>query len=145
MQRKSDENLTRVYNALANPYTRRIIQLLRENGRAGFKELHDSLRISVGALHNHLDTLEGLVTLGADKMYSLTDQGRTIIDALSVRDQSGISNSAENPAHESRFGFIFRELLFGRAFFNYLSQAPGSSFSLAARLCQCCRSCLYRA
>src|SRR5437867_8664930 len=85
MQRKSDENLTRVYNALANPYTRRIIQILRENGRAGFKELHDSLRISVGALHNQLDTLEGLVTLGADKMYSLTDQGRTIIDALSVR------------------------------------------------------------
>ena len=131
MQRKSDENLTRVYNALANPYTRRIIQILRENGRAGFKELHDSLRISVGALQNHLDTLEGLVTLGADKMYSLTDQGRTIIDALSVRDQSGISNSAENPVHESRFGFIFRELLFGRAFFNYLSQAPGRSFPFA--------------
>src|SRR5207247_1019238 len=49
----------------------------------------------------------------------------------SVRDQSGISNSAENPVHESRFGFIFRELLFGRAFFNYLSQAPGRSFPFA--------------
>src|SRR5439155_3181710 len=72
---KSDESLTRVYNALANPTRRQIVQILKERGKAGFKELHDTLRISVGALYHHLDSLEGFVAQGADRKYVLTDDG----------------------------------------------------------------------
>src|SRR5207245_568977 len=61
---KSDESLTRVYNALANPTRRQIVQILKERGKAGFKELHDTLRISVGALYHHLHSLEGFVAQG---------------------------------------------------------------------------------
>jgi len=131
MQHQSDENLTRVYNALANPYRRRIIQILRENGKAGFKELHDALRISVGALYHHLDSLEGLIAQGPDKKYILTDEGRTAMDALSVSEEKIISNAAQTPTGETRFGFISRELLFGRTLFNYLNQDPVRSLPFA--------------
>jgi helix-turn-helix protein len=131
MQHQSDENLTRVYNALANPYRRRIIQILRENGKAGFKELHDALKISVGALYHHLDTLEGLVAQGPDKKYILTDEGRNAVNALSVSEEKIISNAAQTPVGESRFGSISRELFFGRTLFNYLNQDPARSLPFA--------------
>jgi DNA-binding transcriptional ArsR family regulator len=123
--------LTRVYNALSNPYRRQIIQILKERGKAGFKELHESLRISVGALYHHLDNLEGLVAQQADKKYVLTDGGRTAIDALSIGEEKIISNAAQTPLGESRLGYISRELLFGRTLFNYLNQDQWRSLPLA--------------
>ncbi len=124
MQPKSDDDISRVYNALGNPYRRRIIQILREKGKAGFKELHDNLRISVGALYHHLDTLEGLVAQEPDKKYVLTNAGRTAINALSASEEKIVSNAAMAQITESRLGFISRELLFGRTVLNYLNQDP---------------------
>ncbi len=119
---KSDESLTRVYNALANPIRRQIVQILKETGKAGFKELHDTLKISVGALYHHL----------ADRKYVLTDDGRAAINAFSTGEERIIANVAQSPPGESRFGFISRELLFGRTIFNYLSQEPLRSLPIAA-------------
>ncbi len=124
LQSKSDDDISRVYNALANPYRRQIIQILREKGKAGFKELHDTLRISVGALYHHLDSLEGLVAQESDKKYVLTNSGRTAVNALSTSEEKIISNAAMAQATESRLGSISRELLFGRAVLNYLNQDP---------------------
>lgn len=131
MQPKSDDDLTRVYNALANPYRRKIIQILKEKGKAGFKELHENLRISVGALYHHLDNLGGLVEQGPDKKYGLTEGGRTAINALSISEEKIISNAAQTPMGESRIGFFTRELLFARGLFNYLNQEPLRSLPIA--------------
>jgi hypothetical protein len=131
MASKSDDDLTRVYNALANPYRRQIIQILKERGKAGFKELHESLRISVGALYHHLDNLEGMVGQDADKKYVLTDGGRTAINALSIGEEKIISSAAQTPVGESRLGSFSRELLFGRTLFNYLNQDQWRSLPLA--------------
>src|SRR5207245_10180648 len=57
MMDKSDESLTKVYNALANPIRRQIVQILRERAKAGFKELHDALQISVGAAYHPMDCI----------------------------------------------------------------------------------------
>src|SRR5437870_12559323 len=92
---KSDESLTRVYNALANPTRRQIVQILKERGKAGFKELHDTLRISVGALYHHIDSLEGFVAQGADRKYVLTDDGRAAINAFSSGEERIIANAAQ--------------------------------------------------
>jgi len=105
---KSDESLTRVYNALANPTRRQIVQILKERGKAGFKELHDTLKISVGALYHHLDSLEGFVAQGADRKYLLTDDGRAAINAFSSGEERIMANAAQTPTAESRFG-SFRE------------------------------------
>lgn len=131
MLHKSDESLTRVYNALANPYRRRIVQILKENGKAGFKELHDTLRISVGALYHHLDSLEGLVSQGPDKKYVLTDEGRAAISALSISEERIMTNAIQTATVESRFAFISREILFGRRLFNYLNEDSLRSLPLA--------------
>src|SRR5256712_7670720 len=131
---KSDESLTRVYNALANPIRRQIVQILRERGKAGFKELHDTLKISVGALYHHLDSLEGFVAQGADRKYVLTDDGRAAISAFSTGEERIIAKAAQSSPGESRFGFFSRELLFGSTVFNYLSQEPLMSLPIAVMI-----------
>jgi DNA-binding transcriptional ArsR family regulator len=131
MQDREDDNLTRVYNALANPVRRRIIQILKENGKAGFKELHSILKISVGALYHHLDNLEGLVGQGPDKKYFLTEHGQTAINALSISEEKIISKTLQTPVGESRLGVLSRELLFGRTLLNYLNQDPVRSLPIA--------------
>src|SRR5712692_8169771 len=78
----ANDEISRVYNALASPYRRQIVQILRDKGKAGFKELHQLLGISVGALYHHLDMLEGIIAQTADKKYLLTDYGRSTIDTL---------------------------------------------------------------
>src|SRR6266852_4331771 len=109
MLNKSDESLTRVYNALANPIRRQIVQILKERGKAGFKDLHDTLKISVGALYHHLDSLEGFVAQGADRKYALTDDGRAAINAFRTGEERIMANAAQTPS-----GITLR-LLFERA------------------------------
>jgi Helix-turn-helix domain len=129
---KSDESLTRVYNALANPIRRQIVQILKDRGKAGFKELHDTLKISVGALYHHLDSLEGFVAQGPDRKYVLTEDGRAAINAFGISEEKIMANAAQAPPGESRFGFFSREVLFGRTALNYLGQEPLRSLPLAA-------------
>ncbi len=105
--------------------------MLRDKGRAGFKELHDALRISAGALYDQLDNLEGLVRQGPDKKYFLTDQGHTATNALSLGDERIASSGVQSFAGESRFAFVSRELLFGRTLLNYLNQDPVRSLPIA--------------
>ena len=129
---KSDDSLTRVYNALANPTGRRIGQILKERGKAGFNELLDALKISVGALYMQLDNLEGLVAQGADRKYVLTADGRTAIDALTTGADVMVSDGGQTPTMESRLSFYSRELLFRRSVFNFLSKDPLRSLPLSA-------------
>ncbi len=131
MQGGTTDNITKVYNALGNPYRRQIVQILREKGKAGFKELHEALKISVGALYHHLDTLDGLITQGPDKKYFLTDQGKAAIKAFSVSEEKLATVTPQPPVRESRIGLLSRELLFGRTLFDYLNQDPLRSLPLA--------------
>jgi predicted transcriptional regulator len=85
----ANDEISRVYNALGSPYRRQIVQILRDKRQAGFKELHQLLGISVGALYHHLDMLEGIIAQTPDKKYLLTDFGRSTIDTLSVSEERG--------------------------------------------------------
>ena len=131
---KSDESLRRVYNALANPIRRQIVQILKERGKSGFKELHDTLKISVGALYHHLDSLEGFVAQGPDRKYVLTEDGSTAVTAFSTGEEKRIANTALAPPRESRLTVLSKELLFGRALLNYLSQEPWRILPLAVTI-----------
>jgi DNA-binding transcriptional ArsR family regulator len=125
-----DNSITRVYSALSNPIRRQIVDILKTKQKAGFKELHEALRISVGALYHHLEALEGLVTQGPDKKYLLTDQGRSAVETLSVSEEK-IAAGTIRTAMESRLAFISKEMLFGRSLFHYLNQESLRSFPLA--------------
>lgn len=131
MSNTHDDKMTGIYNALGNPYRRQIISILRTKGKAGFKDLHRELRISVGALYHHLAVLEGLVTQSPDKKYVLTDLGRSAIDSLSVSEEKIATATPKGPKPETTLAFLAKELLFGRSLFHYLNQQPLTSLPLA--------------
>ncbi len=131
MPERTEENITRVYSALGNPYRRQIVGILKERGKAGFKELHDTLMISVGALYHHLEALEGLVDQGPDKKYVLTDRGRSAIETLSVSEEKIAARTVQTSLRETRFGAISKEFLFGRSLFHYLNKESLRSLPLA--------------
>ena len=131
MTEKPDNTITKVYSALGNPYRRQIVQLLKEEGKAGFKELHEALKISIGALYHHLDMLGELVTQDAEKKYTLTDKGRAAINALSVSEEKMVAATPQGLAGDSKIRFFTRELLFGRSLFNYLNDEPFRSLPLS--------------
>ena len=130
----SDDSLTRVYNALANPIRRQIVQILKERGKADFKELREALKISVGTLYQNLDGLEGYVAQGIDRKYVLTDDGRAAISELAIGEGSMVSDGGQTPMTESRLSFYSRELLFRRSVFNFLSKDPLRSLPLSAMI-----------
>ena len=130
MSEKPGENISRFYSALSNPYRRQIVQLLREKRKLGFKELHQALKISVGALYHHLDMLEGIVAQDPDRKYVLTDQGRSAVETLSISEEK-ITAGHVQPSEETRLGFVSEEVLLGRTLLNYLNADPIRSLPLA--------------
>ena len=126
-----DDNMTRIYNALGNPIRREIIDVLRARGKVGFKELHESVKISVGALYHHLEALEDLVAQGPDKKYFLTDHGRAAVDTLSVSEEKITIGAVQPMLQETRLGFLVKEGLFGRSVFQYLNREPVRSLPIA--------------
>jgi DNA-binding transcriptional ArsR family regulator len=127
---KPGENISKFYSALGNPYRRQIVQLLREKRKLGFKELHEALKISVGALYHHLDMLEGIVAQDPDRKYVLTDQGRLTIETFSVSEEKVAAWHAQT-VQETRLGFFSTEILLGRTLFNYLNEEPLRSLPFA--------------
>ncbi len=124
-------SLARFYSALANPYRRQIVQLILEKKRLGFKELHEALKISVGALYHHLDMLDGIVVQDASRKYLLTDQGRSAIETLSISEEKIATITTTQNPREARLGFFSKEFLLGRTLFNYLNQESLRSLPLA--------------
>ena len=131
MTEKPDDTITKVYSALGNPYRRQIVQILKEQGKAGFKELDEALEISVGALYHHLDTLGELVTQDAEKKYTLTDKGRSAINILSISEEKIVAATPRGLVEDSKIKVFTRELLFGRSLFNYLNDEPIRSLPLS--------------
>jgi DNA-binding transcriptional ArsR family regulator len=127
---KPGETISKFYSALSNPYRRQIVQLLREKRKLGFKELHQALMISVGALYHHLDMLEGIIAQESDRKYVLTDHGRSAIETLSISEEK-IATGGARPIRETGLGLFSKEIVFGRTLFNYLGEEPLRSLPLA--------------
>ena len=130
MSEKQGESISRLYSALGNPYRRQIVQILREKRKVGFKELHNTLKISVGALYHHLDMLEGIVAQDPDKKYVLTDQGRSAVETFSVSEEKIAAGNVQT-SRETRLGVFSGEVLLGRRLLNYVDSDPVRSFPLA--------------
>src|SRR2546425_3602971 len=126
-----DTSITKLYAAFSHPVRRQIVDLLKTHGKAGFKELHDQVKISVGALYHHLEALEGLVGQGPDKKYYLTDQGRSAIETLSISEEKITTATVQPELSETRLSSLAKEALFGRSIFHYLNQESLRSLPLA--------------
>lgn len=71
----SDEEITRMYQALGSSLRRRIIELLGTRGKAGVTEIKRALKVSTGSLYYNLELLRDLIDRDENKKYYLTEKG----------------------------------------------------------------------
>lgn len=76
------EDLSRYYALLKDPNRRRIVELLGDYGKMGFKELKQNLGLGVGTVYYHLDMLSDFVVQDKQKKYCLNDNGRLLFQLL---------------------------------------------------------------
>jgi DNA-binding transcriptional ArsR family regulator len=77
----SDE-ASRYYTLLRDPARRKIIELLGEQDKIGFKELRGSLGLGVGTVYYHLDMLSDFIAQDKSRKYSLNDRGQLLYRTL---------------------------------------------------------------
>ena len=126
-----DDTITRVYGALANPIRRKIVDILKAKQKAGFKDLHESLIISVGTVYHHLEALEGIVAQDQEKKYLLTEHGKRALETLSESEEKISTREMPSLGNESRLSLLSKEILFGRSLFNYIRGYPIRTLPLA--------------
>jgi len=76
------ENVSRYHTVLRDPTRRKIIEILGEQGKIGFKELKQTLGLGVGTVYYHLDMLSEFVTQDKERKYVLSDKGRLLYASL---------------------------------------------------------------
>lgn len=75
-------DVSRYYTLLRDPARRRIVEILGEQGKMGFKELRQSLGLGVGTVYYHLDMLSEFLTQDNERKYMLNDRGRLLYASL---------------------------------------------------------------
>jgi len=86
MNEEKPRDIARVYKALGHPHRKKIMEIIGEKGKSGFQELHNNLKISVGALYYHIDMLNHLITQDAQRKYTLTERGKLAYKLLKTED-----------------------------------------------------------
>ena len=66
------EDLSKYHTLLRDPTRRKIIEILAEQGKVGFKELKQILGLGVGTVYYHLDMLSEFITQDKNRKYMLT-------------------------------------------------------------------------
>ncbi|MGQ9565431.1 MAG: winged helix-turn-helix domain-containing protein [Candidatus Bathyarchaeales archaeon] len=75
-------DVSRYHTLLRDPTRRKIIEILGEQGKVGFKELKQTLGLGVGTVYYHLDMLSGFLTQDKERKYCLNDRGRLLYASL---------------------------------------------------------------
>ena len=84
MVRKKDEeeDVSSYYTLLRDPARRKIVEILGEQGKIGFKELKQTLGLGVGTVYYHLDMLSDFLKQDKQRKYMLNDRGRLLYRSL---------------------------------------------------------------
>ncbi len=67
---------------LRDPTRRKIIELLGEHSKIGFKELRSTLDLGVGTVYYHLDMLSDFLSQDKSRKYALNDRGQMLYRTL---------------------------------------------------------------
>ena len=70
------EDLSRYYTLLRDPACRKIIEILGNQEKIGFKELKEILDLGVGTVYYHLDMLSDFIGQDKQRKYRLNNRGR---------------------------------------------------------------------
>lgn len=76
------DDQSRYHTLLRDPARRKIIEILGEQKKIGFKELKQTLGLGVGTVYYHLDMLSDYLTQDKERKYRLNDRGRLLHQSL---------------------------------------------------------------
>jgi DNA-binding transcriptional ArsR family regulator len=76
------EDTSRYHTLLRDPTRRKIVEILGDQGKIGFKELKQVLGLGVGTVYYHLDMLSEFLTQDKERKYMLNDRGRLLYTSL---------------------------------------------------------------
>jgi len=82
MSAMSTDEASRYHTLLRDPARRKIVEILGEQGKSGFKELRSSLGLGVGTVYYHLDMLSDFLVQDKSRKYMLNDRGRLLYKSL---------------------------------------------------------------
>lgn len=113
-----------MYAALSHPIRKRIIDKIRESGRAGFKDLKEELQVSVGTLYYHIDSLGDLITQDSERKYILTDKGVMALKMFESDEERLESMEEVGGPPESPFIGYLKAFFLPKWLFAYISSSP---------------------
>jgi DNA-binding transcriptional ArsR family regulator len=76
------EELSRYYALLKDPTRRKIVEILGEQEKIGFKELRETLGLGVGTVYYHLDMLSDFIEQDKQRKYRLNARGQMLYRVL---------------------------------------------------------------
>lgn len=71
-----------IHALLKDETRRKIIGMLGEHEKVGFKEFRDNLKIGVGTLYYHLDILSDFIVQDKNRKYALNEKGQLLYKAM---------------------------------------------------------------
>jgi len=96
----SKDEVSRYYTLLRDPARRKIVEILGEQGKCGFKELRYSLGLGVGTVYYHLDMLSDFVVQDKNRKYMLNDRGQLLYKSLREGSMPTALNMGEALSHK---------------------------------------------
>ena len=90
---------SRYYTLLRDPARRKIIEILGEQGKIGFKELKQMLELGVGTVYYHLDMLSEYLAQDKQRKYKLNDRGCLLYKSLKGGGMPSVLQVSETFSH----------------------------------------------
>jgi len=82
MNGMSKDEASRYHTLLRDPARRKIVEILGEQGKIGFKELRSNLGLGVGTVYYHLDMLSDFLGQDKSRKYMLNERGQLLYKSL---------------------------------------------------------------
>ncbi|MCG3252284.1 MAG: helix-turn-helix transcriptional regulator [Candidatus Heimdallarchaeota archaeon] len=127
-----------LFDVLANPIRRKIIEEVAANEKLSYKELVRITQLKSGPLYHHLHKLENLLIQDDEKQYYLTKDGERAVKLLAISKSEEIEDSLEveqeptEPRILSFFGISLRPVV---AFFAKHPYRTLAEFLILAIIC----------
>jgi len=99
MNAMSGDETSRYHTLLRDPARRKIVEILGEQGKIGFKELRSNLELGVGTVYYHLDMLSDFLVQDKSRKYMLNDRGQFLYKSLREGSVPAVLNAGEALSH----------------------------------------------
>jgi len=93
------DDQSRYHTLLRDSARRKIIEILGEQEKIGFKELKQTLGLGVGTVYYHLDMLSDYLTQDKQRKYKLNDHGRLLYKSLKGKSIPSMLQLSETFSH----------------------------------------------